>query len=190
MNKLKKIADFFAYQRLKLTTIKSLGLNSKVAFRKIVAKSNCELTIGKNSIIDSTIVFDKENARLEVGDRTFIGASTIICANDIKIGDDVLISWGCTIVDHNSHAIGFKKRSEDVLDWMQSKKNWSGVTSAPIVVENKAWLGFNVIVLKGVTVCEGAVVAAGSVVTKDVPPYTVVGGNPARIIKVIPMDER
>ena len=55
--------------------------------------------------------------------------------------------------------------------------------SAPIHICSKAWIGTGVTLLKGVTIGEGAIVAAGSVVVKDVPPWTVVGGNPAQIIK-------
>ena len=62
-------------------------------------------------------------------------------------------------------------------------KNWSVVSSAPILIKNNVWIGMNVIILKGVTIGEGAIVAAGSVVTKDVPDWTLVGGNPAKIIK-------
>ncbi|MGC8751800.1 DapH/DapD/GlmU-related protein, partial [Hydrotalea sp.] len=62
-------------------------------------------------------------------------------------------------------------------------KNWEKVKSSPIKIADKAWIGFNVIILKGVTIGEGAIVGAGSVVTKDVPPYAVVAGNPAKIIK-------
>jgi acetyltransferase-like isoleucine patch superfamily enzyme len=190
MNLIKKLLDLIAYLKLNKSTLKFLGINSKVAFRKVTYPSSCELRIGQNSIVESSIVFEKDYAKCEIGDRTFIGVSNIICANDIKIGSDVLISWGCTIVDHNSHSIEFKKRSEDVVNWMMSKKNWDAVKTSPIVIENKVWLGFNVIVLKGVSIGEGAVVAAGSVVTKNVPPYTIVGGNPARIIRELTMDER
>ena len=59
----------------------------------------------------------------------------------------------------------------------------STIKSAPIVIKDKAWIGFNCIIMKGVTIGEGAVIGAGSVVTKDVPDYAVVGGNPAQIIK-------
>ena len=62
-------------------------------------------------------------------------------------------------------------------------KDWSKVENAQIIIQDNVWIGFNSIVLKGVTIGEGAVVAAGSVVTKDVPPFAVVGGNPAKIIK-------
>jgi galactoside O-acetyltransferase len=73
---------------------------------------------------------------------------------------------------------------------MSGKKVWTHVERQPVTIESKAWIGFNVIILKGVTIGEGAIVGAGSVVTKDVPPYTIVGGNPARVIREIPPDER
>jgi galactoside O-acetyltransferase len=72
-----------------------------------------------------------------------------------------------------------------VLDWAKGHKDWSKVTIRPVVICDKAWIGFGVKILKGVTIGEGAVIAAGSVVTKDVPPRHVVGGNPARIIRAL-----
>jgi len=80
-----------------------------------------------------------------------------------------------------------------VRDWKRSfdegvlgkYKDWSNVISKEIIIKDKAWIGFNVIILKGVTIGEGAIVASGSVVTKDVPDFTLVGGNPARIIKSV-----
>jgi acetyltransferase-like isoleucine patch superfamily enzyme len=72
-----------------------------------------------------------------------------------------------------------------VVNWKKGAafKDWSQVAHARIVIGNKAWIGFNSIIMKGVNVGEGAVVAAGSVVVKDVAPFTVVGGNPAQFIK-------
>ena len=64
-------------------------------------------------------------------------------------------------------------------------KDWSVVNSNPIKICDDVWIGMNVIILKGVTVGEGAIVGAGSVVTKDVPAWTVVAGNPARVVKVL-----
>lgn len=68
---------------------------------------------------------------------------------------------------------------------MEENKKWDVVKEAPIIIKDKAWIGMNVIVLKGVTIGEGAVIGAGSVVTRDVPDWTVVGGNPAKEIKSI-----
>ena len=128
--------------------------------------------------------FDKENSSIHIGNRTFVGGNTILIAsNSIKIGDDVLIAWGCTFLDHNSHSTDWRERKNDVLNWFDRKANWEKIISAPIVIHDKVWIGFNCIILKGVTIGEGAIIAAGSVVTKDVEPYTIVGGNPAQKIK-------
>jgi galactoside O-acetyltransferase len=69
-------------------------------------------------------------------------------------------------------------------------KDWSRVATAPIRICDYAWLGFDVVVLKGVTIGEGAIVGARAVVTKDVPPWTIVAGNPARVAKEIPSELR
>lgn len=146
--------------------------------------NNCTFSIGDQSIFEGTFFFDRPGVHISVGHRTFVGGHTkLIAAHSIEIGSDVLISWGCTLADHNSHAIDFERRSQDVVDWGNGKKDWSNVKMGPIRIENKAWIGFNAIILKGVTIGEGAIVAAGSVVTKDVEPYTIVGGNPAVFIR-------
>ena len=152
------------------------------------------LKIGKNSIIHGRFVFERETGMIQIGDRVHIGTSTLISANKIEIGDDVTIAWGCTIYDHNSHSVFWNERKNDTLQEYRDlkqfgdpikNKNWDIVKSKPIRICNKAWIGMNVIILKGVTIGEGAVVAAGSVVTKDVPAWTLVGGNPAIPLKEI-----
>ncbi len=157
--------------------------NSKLGFNKFSFKEGCVLEIGENSIIEADFYFDRENSFIKIGNRTFIGGSKIVCSEKILIGDDVLISWGCTIVDHNSHSIQFSERRNDVLDFYNGNKNWENVSIEKVIIENKAWIGFDVRILRGVVIGEGAIVAAGSVVTKDVIPYTIVGGNPAKIIR-------
>jgi acetyltransferase-like isoleucine patch superfamily enzyme len=97
------------------------------------------------------------------------------------------VSWGVTIVDHDSHNLNWELRQSDVRQWAQGRKDWTNVPHAPVVIADKAWIGFNVTVLKGVTIGEGAVVAACAVVTKDIPPYSLAGGNPAQVIrKLVP----
>jgi acetyltransferase-like isoleucine patch superfamily enzyme len=147
--------------------------------------------VGKESIINGYFVIENGNGFIEIGDRTFIGGGMFVSIHGIKIGNDVMISWGCTFMDNDAHSLDWPDRMNDVLDWKKGLeeqaigkyKNWSNVVSEPIVINDKAWIGFNVIVLKGVTIGEGAIVAAGSVVTKDVPSFTLVGGNPAKHIK-------
>jgi acetyltransferase-like isoleucine patch superfamily enzyme len=163
---------------------------SRIEYLKITPQTGCQLAIGGESMIEGALIFEREQGSIQVGKRTFIGNSILVCAVNITVGDDVLISWGCTIVDHNSHALSWKDRATDVKDWMMGQKDWEHVECKQVTIQSKAWIGFNAIILKGVTIGEGAIVGAGSVVTKDVPPYTIVAGNPARLIREIPPHER
>ncbi|MGA3291920.1 MAG: acyltransferase [Candidatus Microgenomates bacterium] len=158
---------------------------SKIKYSGIRLCKNNLLKIGKGSIVSGNLIFEKNKAKIEIGKNTFIGSSDIISSHKVSIGDDVLIAWGCTIADHNSHSVFWKYRKNDVKNWYVGKKDWKNVINKPVVIEDKAWVGFNSIILKGVTIGEGAIVGAGSVVTKDVAPYILVGGNPAKFIKKI-----
>ena len=151
------------------------------------------LTIGDGGVIDSSFVFETETGTITVGDRVHIGGGTqLISRNQISIGNDVIIAWNCTIYDHNSHSTHSAGRSMDVTREHTNlkegrpvlfDKDWSVVRDAPIIIGDKAWIGFGVTILKGVTIGEGAVIGAGSVVTHDIPPYTVAAGNPATVIR-------
>ena len=88
----------------------------------------------------------------------------------ITIGDDVLVGHNCVIATLN-HVMDPDRRADMV--------------PAPVKIGDKVWIGANVTILQGVTIGEGAVIAAGAVVNKDVPPRTVVGGLPAKVIKTI-----
>lgn len=170
--------------RIRARQYYKIGINSKACIRKISFKEMNLFQIGNNSVFEGGAVFEKNNIKILIGDRSFIGGGTFLhCTNDFVIGNDVLISWNCTLIDHNSHSTEFEERKNDITDWIDGKKDWNNVISKPIIISDKAWVGFNSIILKGVTIGEGAIVASGSVVTKDVDPFTVVGGNPAKIIK-------
>jgi galactoside O-acetyltransferase len=164
--------------------------SAKIRFNNIHINNNAVLTIGEKSIIEGHINFQKPDVKISIGEKTFIGDSHILSAEEIIVGNDVLISWGCTVIDNNSHSLYWEERKNDVADWYESKKDWSKVETKPVKICDKAWIGFNSIILKGVTIGEGAIVGAGSVVTKDVEPYTIVGGNPAKFIKKVQDGEK
>lgn len=163
--------------------------SSLVVYRRLIMKQGCLLHIDENSQVEGSLIFDKEDASIRIGKRTFMSGQ-IIAAENVSLGDDILISWGVTIVDHNSHSLAFSKRAQDVLRWRTGNKDWSTVEIKPVTIANKVWIGFDSIVLCGVAIGEGAVIGAGSVVTHDVPAWTVAAGNPARVIKDIPTDDR
>jgi acetyltransferase-like isoleucine patch superfamily enzyme len=182
-----------------ITIGNSYLLNSFKLFVNFPKKNKQYLIIGDDTMLECVVTFESAEGQVIIGDRTFIGNSQIICRNNIEIGNDVFIAWGCYLYDHNSHSLNYYEREQDMKSQLNdyragkdfiSGKNWSTVISLPIKIESNAWLGMNCIILKGVTVGEGAIVAAGSVVTKDVPAWTVVAGNPARVVKEIPEELR
>ena len=152
------------------------------------------LKIGKNCLINASFNFEDSNGYVTIGDRSYFGSKVeIISRNRIEIGSDVTVAWGVTIYDHDSHSKDWSLRAKMVEVFYSSygkndcyeKIDWTDVNSKPICIKDKVWIGFDSIILKGVTIGEGAIVAARSVVTKDVEPYTIVAGNPAKKIKEI-----
>jgi len=123
------------------------------------------MKVGKNCVVRRGVYLGSPN-ELELGDGTFLGRASLYCTGGVKIGKNVNVSDGAVIITakHDVNSPQFEARYE------------------PITIEDWAWVATNAIVLAGVTVGEGAVVAAGAVVTKDVAPYSIVGGNPAKVI--------
>lgn len=142
------------------------------------------------------LVFERGIGCMRFGRRSSVGGNTtIICsqAEGIEIGEQVMVSWGCTLMDGNAHALDADARCNDEWYWQMSDKagcrglfkDWTGVKSAPIRIDDQAWIGCNSLILGGVHIGRGAIVGAGSVVTHDIPPFTVFAGNPARFVKAV-----
>ncbi len=155
----KKLKCFPLYLTRLPSTVK-VHPNSEFAVTKLIFKPGCSVTIDEHSQVPGSLIFDKENASISIGKRVFMNAN-LITAKSIEIGDDVMISSNVTIVDHNSHSTSFSLRSEDVVNWRLGKKDWTNVKIAPVKISNKVWIGFNSIILKGVTIGEGAIFGAG-----------------------------
>ena len=150
------------------------------------------LSIGTDSIVTGNFIFESSEGQVKIGNHSYVGGGTFISRSSIEIGNYVTIAWGGTFYDHDSHSLDYMMRRKDIDDELEDIRNgqnfiehkdWSVVNSKPIKICDDAWIGMNVIILKGVTIGEGAVVGAGSVVTKDVPAWTVVAGNPAKVVK-------
>jgi galactoside O-acetyltransferase len=156
-------------------------------------KKNNLVNIGTDNMIGCSFIFESNEGNISVGDNSYIGGGTsLISRNNIEIGNHVTIAWGCTISDHNSHSLDYRERQKDIErqndDYKNGKnfiasKDWSVVKSKPITICDNVWIGFDSVILAGITVGEGAIVGARSVVRENVEPWTVVAGNPAVVIK-------
>lgn len=162
-------------------------------------REDIALRIGDRCLLQNHFIFESSGGSITVGDGVFINSGTmVISRSSVEIGNAVTIAWGCVIYDHNSHSFSYLDRIKDqdrqLIDFsngnLVANKDWSNIASAPIRICDYAWLGFDVLVLKGVTIGEGAIIGARSVVTKDIPPWTVAAGNPARVVKEIPSELR
>lgn len=113
---------------------------------------------------------------LTIGDRVGMSNATIVCEESVEIGDDVFVGGGVLIFDTNFH-------STDASIRTSGRESRDDVRTAPVHIGPRVFLGANAIVCKGVTICEKAAIAAGSVVVSSVPAGEIWGGNPARRIK-------
>ena len=126
-----------------------IGRGTTLAWRRLKRISGNRLSVGEDSIIHADIRFEESGGEVRIGSRTFIGRSDLVCFRSIIVGDDVIMSWGITIVDHDFHSIDWANRRNDVLEWGKGRKNWEHVAHAPVLIADKAWIGFNVSILKG-----------------------------------------
>jgi len=111
---------------------------------------------------------------IEIGNWVGISSAAIWATNRITIGDRVLIGADCILMDNDQHHLNAEARRDP--------ERARAYASAPIVIEDEVFIGMRSMILKGVTIGARSVVGAGSVVTRDVPPDTIVAGNPARVI--------
>ncbi len=127
--------------------------------------------LGKNSTIEDFSTINNGVGDVIIGERTRIGLSNTIIG-PVKIGNDIMFA-------QNIVASGLNHGYEDINMPIADQP----VTTKLITIEDEVWIGANAVITAGVTIGKHSVVAAGSVVVKDVPPYSIVGGNPGKILK-------
>lgn len=113
---------------------------------------------------------------MKIGDDSGMSATNINCAESVLIGSHVLIGAGCLITDSNHHSLDWEERS------LNGDKN---IKNAPVTICDYVFIGARSIVLKGVTIGEKSIIAAGSVVVNDIPANCIAGGNPCKVIKLL-----
>lgn len=163
------LRGYWLMRRVKTTgPIKVYG---KIKIRNPVGR----ITIGKRTKLYPGVVFDFEAAlpgtqpEVTIGEHAHIGDRTEIhCGSKVVIGNRVSLSWDVLVMESDYHA-AYHGAGEP----------------RPIIIDDDAWIGARATILKGVHIGKSAIVGACAVVTKDVPPYTVVAGNPARVVRTL-----
>lgn len=124
----------------------------------------------------TTLIADRQGSYISIGENTRVHGTYIHAWKSVRIGKGVLIAAGTTIVDSNGH-------SSDIR-YARYRRMFQD-TPAAIEIGDYVWIGMNSIILKGVRIGECAIIAAGSVIKKDIPPFAVVEGNPAQIVRYL-----
>lgn len=166
----------------------TLGVNINfVGIPLVSARNGGKISIGSNVTLNSLndgyhinmhsptkLYADRPNAEIIVGDNTRINGACIHAYKKIHIGKNCLIAANVQIMDGSGHDLSFDNPSDRI--------NTTGDVK-PVIIHDNVWIGANSIILPGVTIGQGSVIAAGSVVVKDIPSIVVAGGNPAKVIK-------
>ena len=144
------------------------------------------IKVGAYTHVRGELLTFAHGGQISIGDYCYIGEGTRIwSAKSITIGNRVLISHNVNIYDNDTHPIDDPAARHQQFKDIITTGHPTGLDlrEEPVVIENDALIASQSIILKGVTIGRAAVVGAGAVVTRDVPPYTVVAGNPARVIR-------
>lgn len=159
-------------------------------FRHLRNKQSGAVVIGKHVSCYAGCSFSVGvNGRCTIGDFTLLNGALIMAEDKIDIGSHCLISWNVGIADSDFHPLEPAQRLIDaqaLAPFFKDRPPRPKLKTVPVKIGDNVWIGMNATILKGVIIGENSVVAAGSVVTKSVPPNTVVAGNPAVAVKTFP----
>lgn len=185
---LNKFISIYSYYYCKY--FKKLNLGTNVLFNyipNIIKHKDAFIEIGDGTTINSNnfgyhismfqkckLYADRPGAKIIIGEKSRIHGTCIHAYNSIKIGNNCLIAANTQIIDGNGHQLSFP----DVHNRINTTDYGN-----PIVIEDNVWIGTNSIILGGTTIGYGTVISAGSVVKGTIPPMSIYGGNPAKLIK-------
>ena len=162
-------------------------LETAQSFRHFRAKQQGAVQIGNHVSCYAGCSFAiGANGTCTIGDYSLVNGALIMAEERIEIGAYCLISWNVGIADSDFHPNEPAQRRQDALalaPFLKDRPARPAIRTAPVIIKDNVWIGMNAVILKGVTIGENSVIAAGSVVTKSVPANVVVAGNPAVVVK-------
>jgi acetyltransferase-like isoleucine patch superfamily enzyme len=166
----------------------SAFVETSFSFHHYRSEQPVGVSIGRGAATYLGTMFDiGRQGRVTLGSFALVHGAWIICDATVEIGDFALIAWNVVLMDTYRLPIDPTSRRHELRDIARRRPrvgDGSGV-ARPIRIGPNTWIGFDACVLPGVTIGEGAIIGARSVVTEDVPPFTIAAGNPARIVRQI-----
>ncbi len=158
-------------------------------FRQLKSKQADAVTIGNHVSCYAGCSFAiGAEGRCQIGDFTLMNGALVMAEEWIEIGSHCLVSWNVGIADSDFHPLEPAQRRIDahaLAPFFQDRPPRPKLRTAPVIIRDNVWIGMNATILKGVTIGENSVVAAGAVVTKSVAANVVVAGNPAVVIRIL-----
>jgi acetyltransferase-like isoleucine patch superfamily enzyme len=165
---------------------------SRTARIRNISGDSSKISVGKYSHIQGELLVFPHGGCIAIGDWCYIGeGSRIWSAASIVMGDRVLVSHSVNVFDNLTHPLRAAERHEQARRILtEGHPHDVSLGEQPVTIHDDAWIGAGAFVLRGVTLGQGAIVAAGAVVTKDVPPFSIVAGNPATLVRELKSEER
>jgi acetyltransferase-like isoleucine patch superfamily enzyme len=157
-------------------------IDSSFCFKQYYSKAPVGLRVGRNVTVWRTSLAAEATGLIEIGDDCYLANASLVCSARITLGARVLVAGGVTIVDSDFHPLEAVARLADAIALSPGgdRRRRPPVEALPVVIGDDVWIGYNATVLKGVRVGDGAVIAPGALVTRDVAAGVEVAGNPAR----------
>jgi acetyltransferase-like isoleucine patch superfamily enzyme len=170
----------------------SLGDNVRVFPEgSLITSGVGKIELGNNTVVRGNLMTypHEGGGKIKIGDDCYVGDHTRIWAGEqIYIGNRVLISHNCNVFDSTTHPVDKHQRylhEKEIVTIGFPKVLYDTLSQDSVWIGDDVWIGCSSIILKGVKIGEGSIISAGSVVTKDIPPNVLVGGNPAKILKTL-----
>lgn len=182
---LRRLADLYLNRYLRRLCIVKEGVRFLRSANITNSHVNASaIEIGENSVIGGSLLVFPDGGKIRVGSHCFIGPETRIWSGaSVEVGNRVLISHGVNIHDSIAHSISASERHQHFIQiLLQSNGALGNVRKAPVIIEDDVWIGFNAIIMKGVRIGRGSIIAAGAIVTKDVAPFSIVSGLSSKVI--------
>jgi acetyltransferase-like isoleucine patch superfamily enzyme len=168
-------------------------IESSFSFHRFSSRQEPGLHLGRGSSTYAQTLFDVgPQGSVAIGEYSLLNGVCITCDRQVTIGSHCLLSWNVVIMDTRRAPAGRIERIDLLRRAIEDDFHWpsSPVDPQPVTIGDNVWIGFDAVVMPGVSIGTGSVVGARSVAAADIPEYSIAVGNPARVIKRLPLSAR